>query len=69
MHHLTEDVVEDEELAPTVLEELHLVVHLSVRQGEKREKNRSFVDVDANDNAMSMCHATFIPPLNKKDTK
>jgi len=28
MHHLPEDVVEDEEFAPAVLQQLHLVVHL-----------------------------------------
>lgn len=41
-------MVEDEELAPTVLEELHLVIHLIVTKKVEKEKMRSVVDANAN---------------------
>ena len=41
MDDLAEDVVEDEKLAPAVLQQLHLVIHLGGRDGSKVKGQRS----------------------------
>ena len=62
MDHLAEDVVQDEQLAPAVLQQLHLVVHLR-RSRSKVRGQRSLVFISAPGRAAAVSGDVVVLPF------